>query len=319
MSVLATLAAATVGVLLARLIRLPGGSLLGALFGAAVLHLLVPLPPLPPSVQLVAQIAIGAVIGSRIRAAVWRDARQWAPAFGAALVALIVAAVAGAQILVLATDLPWRTALLAVVPGGAADATALALAAGVDAPAVAAVHITRQILVLVGVGAALRWWVRSDRAGGVSEVPPRQTAGAVVWKGRGDAAQVLLVHRPRYNDWSLPKGGVDAGETAEQAAAREALEETGWLGTIGDPVATVELRERRGPHGRKQVRYFELEAIEYAGFEPSAEVDETRWVALATAGPQCSRPQDREVLRMFALRRSAAVDPSGPEADHLDG
>jgi membrane AbrB-like protein len=318
MTVVATLAAAAAGVLVARLVRLPGGSLLGALFGAAVLHLMVPLPPLPSGVQLVAQIAIGAVIGARIRSAVWRDARQWAPAFGAALVALVVAAVAGAQILVLATDLPWRTALLAVAPGGAADTTALAVAAGADAPAVAAVHITRQILVLVGVGASLRWWVGRERAGGTPDLPPRPTAGAVVWRGRGDAPEILLVHRPRYNDWSLPKGGVDAGETAQQAAAREALEETGWRGVIGDPVATVELRERRGPHGRKQVQYFELEAVEYTGFEPSAEVDATRWVSLAMAGSQCSRPQDREVLRRFAIRRAAAVDPSGPDAEHPD-
>ena len=63
--------------------------------------------------------------------------------------------------------------------------------------------------------------------GSGAEVDTVQAAGGVVWRRRDDQIQVLLVHRPKYDDWSLPKGKLEPGETHQEAALREVREETG--------------------------------------------------------------------------------------------
>lgn len=302
------LIAAAAGAALARRARLPGGVLLGALLGAAVVQLVASPPPLPTPVRVAAQILIGAAVGVRLRPVVLADVRRWLPAFLLALGLLLAAAAGAAALLVTAAELPPRTAVLAVLPGGAADITALLAAEGADAPVVAAVHLTRQLLVLVVVGTGVRWWARS-RGHAPSPAVPRASAGAVLWRHLDDELQVLLVHRPRYDDWSLPKGGIEPGEDPATAAVRETEEETGWRGRPGAELVTLELRERRGPRGRKLVVYLALEAEREVGFVPSAEVDATRWFPLTAAARACSRPQDRQVLARFAAAPPAVPDP----------
>jgi len=120
---------------------------------------------------------------------------------------------------------------------------------------------------------------------------PVEAAGGLV---RGDDGRVLLVHRPRYDDWTLPKGKLDAGETFEQAALREVREETGLRCTLGREVATTEYRDHKGRP--KVVRYWSME-IEGGEFEPNDEVDEVCWLGLGDAVEQLTYERDREVLR----------------------
>jgi len=122
-------------------------------------------------------------------------------------------------------------------------------------------------------------------------VKPVEAAGGVVLhEGR-----VLLVHRPRYDDWTLPKGKLDRGESFEDAALREVWEETGLRCTLGRELGGTEYRDRKDRP--KVVRYWLMEPDDEPGsFEPNDEVDEVRWVALEEAAELLTYDRDREVL-----------------------
>lgn len=121
-----------------------------------------------------------------------------------------------------------------------------------------------------------------------------QAAGGVVRRRspEGDV-EVLLVHRPRYNDWTLPKGKLAPGEDHAKAALREVEEETGLRCTLGPELAQTSYVDRKGRP--KRVRYWSMTP---AGgeFTPSDEVDEIRWVTVAEAASQLTYPRDRPVL-----------------------
>ena len=120
-----------------------------------------------------------------------------------------------------------------------------------------------------------------------------RAAGGVAWRATTDGVEVLLVHRPRYDDWSLPKGKLDPGESWEEGAAREVAEETGCHGPLGPHLATTTYRDR---HGRpKEVRYFELARPEGA-FVANDEVDEVVWLDPDAARRRVTRPSDGEVI-----------------------
>ena len=112
--------------------------------------------------------------------------------------------------------------------------------------------------------------------------PARAAGGIVVRDGR-----VLVVHRPRYDDWSLPKGKLKLGESWEAAALREVEEETGLRCELGELVGATR-------YGLKEVRYFRMSCEG----EPRAqnEVDEVRWVPLADAAALLSYERDAELL-----------------------
>ena len=114
---------------------------------------------------------------------------------------------------------------------------------------------------------------------------------------RGDGGRVLLVHRPRYDDWTLPKGKLDRGETFDQAALREVREETGLRCTLGRELATTEYRDNKGRP--KVVRYW-LMSVDGGEFAPNDEVDEVRWLAVAEAVEKLTYDRDREVLAQLA-------------------
>lgn len=127
-----------------------------------------------------------------------------------------------------------------------------------------------------------------------------EAAGGAVWRrGAAGEVEVLLVHRPRYDDWTLPKGKLDPGESHLAAALREVEEEAGLRCEAGEELAQVRYEDR---HGRpKTVRYWEMKRV--AGcFEPNDEVDAIRWVPLATARGELSHPRDDDVLE--ALRQA---------------
>jgi 8-oxo-dGTP diphosphatase len=122
-------------------------------------------------------------------------------------------------------------------------------------------------------------------------------AGAVLWQAIDDAeVKIAIIHRPRYDDWSLPKGGVDAGESHIQAAFREVLEETGVKAIFGPEIGTVDY-EVNGV--TKEVRYWLAEADQFNAATPNPEeVDATEWLSISDAINKLSNSDDREIVRM---------------------
>ncbi|KAA1395205.1 NUDIX hydrolase [Aeromicrobium ginsengisoli] len=134
-------------------------------------------------------------------------------------------------------------------------------------------------------------------------------AGGVVWRKRTTASRaeprvdVLVVHRPSYDDWSFPKGKVDPGEALQATAVREIFEETGLRVRLGPPLVQV-----RYPiaAGTKVVDYWSARAIGEGAneaFEPNKEVDELRWVGVREARELLTYAHDIEVLEDFRSLR----------------
>jgi 8-oxo-dGTP pyrophosphatase MutT (NUDIX family) len=131
--------------------------------------------------------------------------------------------------------------------------------------------------------------------------PEVEAAGAVVWRvGPGGGIEVALVHRPRYDDWSFPKGKLLSGETLEDAAIREVGEETGFRCRIGKVIGSHRYRDSRARW--KEVTYWLMERVE-GRFDPSDEVDRLRWVPLAEAELVLTCDRDRELLRHLRMDR----------------
>lgn len=93
--------------------------------------------------------------------------------------------------------------------------------------------------------------------------------------------EVLVVHRPRYDDWSLPKGKNDPGESSLASAIREVWEETGYRCRV---IAPVGRHEYPAVDGWKQVDYFAMTPRSHTGFQPGSEVDEIRWIPASDTG-----------------------------------
>ena len=124
----------------------------------------------------------------------------------------------------------------------------------------------------------------------MSGVPRRiEAAGGVVIRD----GKVAVVHRDRYDDWSLPKGKLDKGESFEQAALREVLEETGLQVELGEELEPVSYVDQKGRP--KVVRYWLMEVVG-GEFQANDEVDELRWLAPAEAVGLLSYPHDRELV-----------------------
>ena len=127
-------------------------------------------------------------------------------------------------------------------------------------------------------------------------------AGGIVIDNATGAPRVLLVHRPRYDDWSFPKGKLDAGETVEQAALREVREETGLECRIIRELATLRYRYRTHSKGRlrpKAVHYFLMQPVSGDIRVPGDEVDRAEWFDFDEAAGKLSYEQDRKLLVAF--------------------
>ncbi len=109
--------------------------------------------------------------------------------------------------------------------------------------------------------------------------------------------EVLVVHRPHRQDWSLPKGKVEHGETLIAAAHREILEETGYVCELAEPVATVRYRDSLARS--KAVVYFGGTVLD-GEFVPNDEVDEVRWCTPRQAVTILTYPHDARILADFA-------------------
>jgi len=124
-------------------------------------------------------------------------------------------------------------------------------------------------------------------------------AGGVVWRTgpRGDL-EVCLVHRPRYDDWSLPKGKLHAGEHPLAGAVREVTEETG---VVALPQVRLPTVGYVGPTGApKRVDYWLMRAVDAPDFEANREVDDVRWLPPAEAAGTLSYGHDAEVVAAAA-------------------
>ena len=119
-----------------------------------------------------------------------------------------------------------------------------------------------------------------------------------MYRGDGDGAlEVLLVHRPRYDDWTLPKGKLHRGESHEEGALREVEEETGLRCELGRELPSSHYRDQKGR--AKVVRYWTMRPLDGA-FQPHEEVDDARWLTLADADAELTYDRDREILHAFA-------------------
>jgi 8-oxo-dGTP diphosphatase len=124
-----------------------------------------------------------------------------------------------------------------------------------------------------------------------------RAAGGLIVRRQGGELQIAVVHRPVHQDWSFPKGKLEEGETFEEAAQREVLEETGLVCRLLRFVGHTDYVDRKGRP--KVVAYWVMSAV--AGtFAPNEEVDEFRWVDMATAGQMLSYERDRELLAVLA-------------------
>ena len=124
-------------------------------------------------------------------------------------------------------------------------------------------------------------------------------AGGVVWRHRGGGAgnlEVALVHRPKYDDWSLPKGKLDPGELPLDAAVREVREELGSTVAVSRPIGCIAYDV---PQGRKEVDYWVMRHRGGA-FQPTPEIDDARWLSPDDARTAMSYDIERQVLAGFA-------------------
>jgi 8-oxo-dGTP pyrophosphatase MutT (NUDIX family) len=125
-----------------------------------------------------------------------------------------------------------------------------------------------------------------------------RAAGGLVRRDAGHGQEVLVVHRPRYDDWTFPKGKADDGESDEDCALREVDEETGLRCLLESAAGTTEYVDAKGRP--KRVRWWVMQSLEDGGFVPNDEIDELRWVALGDAARLLT--YDRDVALLDRLR-----------------
>jgi phosphohistidine phosphatase SixA/8-oxo-dGTP pyrophosphatase MutT (NUDIX family) len=157
-------------------------------------------------------------------------------------------------------------------------------------------------------------------------------AGGVVWRKRAGSGrsepqvEVLVVHRPSYDDWTFPKGKVDPGEALQATAVREIAEETGLRVRLGPPLLQVGYPLAAGI---KVVDYWSARPIgqdELEPFTPNKEVDELRWVGVRKARDLLTYEHDIQVLEGFRAlcerqahrSRTLIVLRHGKAAPHAD-
>jgi 8-oxo-(d)GTP phosphatase len=126
-----------------------------------------------------------------------------------------------------------------------------------------------------------------------------RSAGGVVWRPAGDTVEIAIVHRDRYDDWSLPKGKLDAREHLLTAAVREVREETGVVGLPQVRLPAISYLTGE-PDTEKTVDLWSMRATEVTPFEANDEVSEVRWVRVAEAGGLLTYVHDRGVVTSFA-------------------
>jgi len=122
----------------------------------------------------------------------------------------------------------------------------------------------------------------------------RAAGGVVTRAGAAGEREILLVHRAKYDDWTLPKGKAEPGESDEQCALREVEEETGLTCELGDEVGVTEYEDGAGRP--KRVRYFAMKPREGQEAGPHNEIDGVRWLPRERALEALSYARDVEIV-----------------------
>ncbi|HSV85214.1 MAG TPA: NUDIX hydrolase [Levilinea sp.] len=126
-------------------------------------------------------------------------------------------------------------------------------------------------------------------------------AGGLLWRTVDDRRLLAVVHRPRYDDWSLPKGKLNTGEDFEAAALREVQEETGCRAGLDRPAGKLHYQvEGR----RKEVRFWHMRLEQEGPFQPSAEIDRLEWLTIDAAQARLSYADERALVRAASLSAS---------------
>ncbi len=130
-----------------------------------------------------------------------------------------------------------------------------------------------------------------------TKAPMIQAAGAVLWrKDSRKNLEIAVIHRPRYDDWSLPKGKVETGESHISAGHREIYEETGFESIFGPEIGTVVYKLEGAP---KEVRYWAAQATVQTGKPDPEEVDQIEWLEPKRAKEKLSNKDDRAIVDFF--------------------
>lgn len=142
----------------------------------------------------------------------------------------------------------------------------------------------------------------SDDGGGDGLI---EAAGGVLWRPvtGGDGVEIALVHRPKYDDWSIPKGKLHAGEHPLLGALREITEETGFTGRLGRMLGEINYLKDGNP---KRVRYWAVRATG-GEFVSGDEVDQLRWLPPAEALALLTPDRDPPIVHAFALNSAPTV------------
>jgi len=127
-----------------------------------------------------------------------------------------------------------------------------------------------------------------------------RAAGGLVWRRGAGGPELVLVHRPAYDDWSFPKGKLHEGESEIEAALREVEEEIGVRCAVGRELGSISYVDGKGRP--KTVRYWEMSLAEGDTLQPANEVDEARWTSVAMARQMLTYEHDRRLLDRFGRR-----------------
>ena len=120
-----------------------------------------------------------------------------------------------------------------------------------------------------------------------------EAAGGLVWRNANDRKELLIIHRPKYDDWTLPKGKLEPGESWKEAALREVLEETGYQVEIDSFAGCICYTRKDIP---KIVLYWNMKLIDDCNFKPNKEVDQVRWLKIYEALAMLGYQSERELI-----------------------
>jgi 8-oxo-dGTP pyrophosphatase MutT (NUDIX family) len=123
-----------------------------------------------------------------------------------------------------------------------------------------------------------------------------KAAGGLLWRETSEGRELVLVHRPRYDDWTLPKGKLNAGEDWIDAAIREVEEEAGCIVDCASFAGTIRYVTRKRP---KEVRYWHMNLVEERKFIPNSEIDRLMWLPVDQAVELLSYTHEKELLKKF--------------------
>jgi len=127
-----------------------------------------------------------------------------------------------------------------------------------------------------------------------------QAAGGIIWKEEGQQKKLAVVHRHKHNDWSLPKGKLDPGESWKKAALREVLEETGCIGKIQKYAGSISYVLNGKP---KVVLFWHMKIKSFAPEKMNREVDEVRWLTVEEALELIDYEDEKDLIQTSPYKR----------------